>query len=242
MVGHCQGFLCEWDEALARIEEGVRITRRLGLPHGEVFALESIAIIRMQRGEPEPASVGAAAALALARTVGSRRYESILLWILGRIELVEGDREGARAHCAEVRSIMQETGIGGFIGALVCGSEAILAANPTEARRALAEGEDWLTRGSLGHCHFWYRADAIDVALALGDPPLALHHCTELEAYTATEPLPWSDFHVARGRALAAFERSSGAAERAALVALRERAVALGFKQTLPAIDALLGR
>ena len=129
-----------------------------------------------------------------------------------------------------------------IIGAPLCAGEAKVASDPSAARRALAEGEAWLDRGSLGHCHYWYRADAIDVALALADHDLALHHCAALEAYAAAEPLPWSDFHVARGRAMVAFDRLPDEAGRAALATLRERAVALGFKGALPAIDAALRR
>jgi hypothetical protein len=235
-------YSCEWDAALAHVEEQLRIARRLALPHSEVFALESVAILHLQRGENEQAAAAARAGLDLAREVGSRRYEAILLWVLGELSMRSGDRDGAAAHFAEGRAIMQATGIGGFIGAPLCAGEAKVAFDPPAACRALAEGEDWLARGSIGHCHYWYRADAIDVALALADHDLALHHCAALEAYAAAEPLPWSDFHVARGRAMVAFDRLPDEAGRAALAALREQAVTLGFKSALPQIDAALRR
>jgi class 3 adenylate cyclase/tetratricopeptide (TPR) repeat protein len=242
MVGHCSAYLCEWDAALADIEEAARITRRLALPHGEVFALESLAMVCLHRGERERAAASAIAGLDLARSVGSRRYESILLWVLAEVAIAGGDRETARARLAEVRAIMEATRIGGFIGALLCSGEARVANDPETARGALAEGEQWLARGSLGHCHLWYRADAIAVALALADHDLALHHCAALEAYAAAEPLPWSDFHVALGRALVAHRRAPGEASRAALAAVRERAVALRFPGALARIDAALRR
>jgi hypothetical protein len=153
-----------------------------------------------------------------------------------------GERALARTRCAESRTIVEATGIGGFIAAPLCACEALLADDPATARAVLAEGEGWLARGSLGHCHFWYRADAIDVALALRDHELALHHCVALEAYASAEPLPWSDFHIARGRAMVAFARAPGEAERGALAEVRERARALGFKGALPALDKALSR
>jgi class 3 adenylate cyclase/tetratricopeptide (TPR) repeat protein len=238
MMAHCHGFLCRWDEALRTVSEAVTIARRLALPHAQMFALESLALVRLNRGESEPAAIAADASLKLAREIGSRRFESILLWVLGRLAIRGGDRDAARRHYREVRTIMESMGIGGFIGALLCAGEAQVADAPETVRRALAEGEGWLAQGSLGHCHYWFRADAIDASLALGDPDAALHHCDALAAYAAAEPLPWSDFHVARGRALVAWRRRRDDAARADLEALRARAVALGLVPALSSIVA----
>jgi hypothetical protein len=43
----------------------------------------------------------------------------------------------------------------------------------------------------------------MDDALALGEWPRALAHAAALESYTAAEPLPYSDFLIARARVLA---------------------------------------
>ncbi|HEX4884458.1 MAG TPA: adenylate/guanylate cyclase domain-containing protein [Casimicrobiaceae bacterium] len=234
MMAHCNGFLCRWDEALRSVEEAVSIARRLALPHAQMFALESLALVRLNRGEGEPAASAAEESLKLARDIGSRRFEAILLWVLGRLAIRSGDRDAARRHYRDVRTIMETTGIGGFIGPLLCAGEAQVAGAADDVRRALAEGASWLERGSLGHCHYWFRADAIDAALALGDADAALHHCDALAAYAAAEPLPWSDFHVARGRALVAWRQRPDDAARARLESLRTQGAELGLSFVLP--------
>ncbi len=241
MMAHSRGFLCEWDASLADVEEAGRIARRLALPHAEMFALESLALVRLNRGERREAAQAAAASLALARAIGSRRFEAILLWVQGRLAVADGDHDGARGRFAEVRAIMEATGIGGFIGPLLCAGEARTARSAAAAREALAEGASWLARGALGHCHYWFRRDAVDVALSLGDPDLALHHADALAAYAADEPLPWSDFQVALARALVDWTRAPGPASRAALEARRADAAALGMRSAMPVIEAALG-
>ena len=60
----------------------------------------------------------------------------------------------------------------------------------------------------------------MQVALDLGDLHEVERFAQALEDFTAAEPLPWSDFFVARGRALAAHARGEGGT---ALVAELER-------------------
>jgi hypothetical protein len=62
-----------------------------------------------------------------------------------------------------------------------------------------------------------------------------------LEAFTSIEPLPRTDFFIARGRALAAFGR--GNRKDAAMQELRrlsDEAERIGLKIALPALDEAL--
>ena len=64
---------------------------------------------------------------------------------------------------------------------------------------------------------------------------------SSLEAYTRPEPLPWTDFFIARGRALAALGRGrDDAAHSAALIRLQYEGQRLGLMTALPAIEAAL--
>jgi hypothetical protein len=102
----------------------------------------------------------------------------------------------------------------------------------------MAQGEALLADGALSHSHFWYRGDAIDAALEAGDAAEARRHADALERYASVEPTPWSDFTVARARALA--DVIDGRADAPALRALRTRASALDLRAALPALDAAL--
>jgi hypothetical protein len=71
----------------------------------------------------------------------------------------------------------------------------------------LAQSEAIIRKGCVAHNQLRFYPDAMDVALDLGDWDEAVRYAAALEEYTHPEPLPWSDFFVARGRALAALGR-----------------------------------
>ena len=59
----------------------------------------------------------------------------------------------------------------------------------------------------MGHNHLWFFRCAIEASLHSHDWDGAERYARALADYTRPEPLPWSDFFVAYGRALAAFGR-----------------------------------
>jgi hypothetical protein len=66
-------------------------------------------------------------------------------------------------------------------------------------------------------------------------------HAAALERYTRSEPLPWADFFVARGRALVAHGRGSrGTVLAAELARLRDDAERIDLKSALPLLQAAL--
>ena len=66
-------------------------------------------------------------------------------------------------------------------------------------------------------------------------------HAAALEDYTRPEPLPWAEFHIARGRALATFGRGScDATLPAELRHLRDEGSGLGLHYALTRIGAAL--
>jgi hypothetical protein len=65
------------------------------------------------------------------------------------------------------------------------------------------------------------------------------HSAAGLEQFTQLEPLPFADFYVVRGRALAAFGRGRGDIEElaAALKCIRDEGERLGIRIALPSIE-----
>jgi hypothetical protein len=128
-----------------------------------------------------------------------------------------------------------------FIGPMILGILALAADHPEVRNDALTEGEALLTAGSASHNHLQFRRDAIDACLDAGDWIGAELHSTALETYTHDEPLPWSDFFAARGRALAAYGRGRRDAGLVAeLARLTEEGKRLGFKLSVPGIEVAL--
>jgi hypothetical protein len=94
----------------------------------------------------------------------------------------------------------------------------------------------------VGHNHFYFYVDAIDVSLELGDWDAAEGYATALEEFAESEPLPWSSYFAARGRALAAHGRGRRDPEiLAELRRLQDEAERVGFRTPLPPLKEALG-
>jgi hypothetical protein len=98
-----------------------------------------------------------------------------------------------------------------------------------------------MTRECVGHNQLRFYPDAIEVTLQLADYDEIERFAVLLEDYTRPEPLPWSEFFIRRGRALAAIGR--GARDRqlvAELNWLRNEGERLGYRLALPALEAAI--
>ena len=74
--------------------------------------------------------------------------------------------------------------------------------------------------------------------MARGDGEGVVRYADALEAYTSGEPLPWSNFLIARARALAAWGRGArDAASLAELARLRDQAASAGLGPLRAALD-----
>ena len=152
-----------------------------------------------------------------------------------------GAGAGAAELVREALAISRETGMA-YIGPGLLGWLALYTDDTDERRAALAEGEALLAAGSISHNYLFFYHAAIEAALATEDWAAAERYAAALEDYTRPEPLPWPDFIIARGRALAAWgrgERDPTAVER--LRSLRAHAERAGLHSALAALEAALG-
>jgi hypothetical protein len=107
----------------------------------------------------------------------------------------------------------------------------------------LAEGEALIRAGCVGHNQLRFYPDAMQVALDLADYDEAERYAAALEDYTKPEPLPWSQFFIGRGRALAAFGRGRRSAALCTEIhRLRDDGERIGLRTALPAIETALAR
>ena len=182
------------------------------------------------------------AALPLARALGAKRFEAQHWTLRAMLEMRLGDPLSARTHVDMALAICKEHGMG-FIGPMAYGVLASLETDPGARRRAMAEGEAQLTKGSVSHNHISLRDFGIDAALRAGEWQAAEECCRQLEDYTAAESLPQSDFLVRRGRALVRFGRGLGdPSVLAELSGLREEALRLELHVSLPALESALDK
>ena len=100
---------------------------------------------------------------------------------------------------------------------------------------ALAQGESLLAKGSVGHSYLHFYQLAIEAALAKSDWREAERYAGLLDQYTRAEQLPWSDFFVARARALARWGRNpTSETVRTQLRRYAAEALRTGLKNALP--------
>jgi hypothetical protein len=119
---------------------------------------------------------------------------------------------------------------------------ALYTDDAEERQAALAEGEALLNAGGLvSHNYLLFYRAAIEAALDTGDWDAAERYAAAAEDYTRSEPLPWIDFIIARGHALAAWGRGQrDSATSAALGRLLDEARRIGWAAVLPALEAAL--
>jgi hypothetical protein len=147
----------------------------------------------------------------------------------------------AEADAKEAVAVTRETGPA-FMGPFALGTLALATGDPAVRQAALEEGEALLRKGAVGHNHLLLRRDAIDACLDAGDWDGAERFAAALEDYTSAEKLAFSDFYIARARALAAHGRRATAAAVPAseLERLRDTGERLGLRVALPQIDAAI--
>jgi tetratricopeptide (TPR) repeat protein len=221
--------------------QGAALAARLSDPRAELLSRALIgAVAARTLGDFDLAAVHLAASRELAAKLDAKRFFGQALGDAALTALGQGDRKRARSLVHEALASIGEAGRL-FYGPALYGVLARASDTAADRMEALRAGEALLDAGAVSHNHFWFGANAIEVMLEQGDWSGAERYCARLESYTAREPLPWSDFVIARGRALARFGRGERSAElRTSVAGLREAAVHAEINVALPALDAAL--
>ncbi|HVN35510.1 MAG TPA: hypothetical protein VMU96_09685, partial [Casimicrobiaceae bacterium] len=201
MAGHCRIYLMEFDEGAADMELARVLACQVGDRHGEMFAVESLALLLTFCARYADAEPMLERAAAFAEMLGARRYQAVLLAALAETLFATGRREEARAQNARALALATASGIH-FCGPLVFALEARMHDAERERERSWAKAATLIAERGIGHSPIAFHRLAIDDALERGEFPRALAHADALERYTAAEPLPYTDFLIARSRVL----------------------------------------
>ncbi|MGD9834174.1 MAG: AAA family ATPase [Piscinibacter sp.] len=224
--------------ALDNAEQSVALAERVGHRRAQVVSHLTAGWVLLDLLELERASSHIERGLALAESIGARRFVPFLRESLARLQHLRGEPAAARASivlaCEEVDSL----GLRAFIGPWLLGTRALLAATAQECDQGLRLGESWLDEGCIGHNHFRFAAAAIAATLARGDTGAALHHARRLADYTRDEPTPWSRLHIEWAEAAA---EPVAAARAQRLARLADAAAAAGLRALLPHLQRCAG-
>jgi tetratricopeptide (TPR) repeat protein len=214
--------------------------RAVGHDRAELIAQSSCYICFFNMGEMARARDHVERAKVLIEKIGARRFMARALQFEGKIELWEGHQTKALACLRQALAISRETGIQ-YAGPSILADIAFATGDPNERRAVLQEGEELLEKGSLSHNYFGFYGLAIDISLKWQDWEGAERYAAALEDYTCQEPLALCDLLIARGRALAAFDRGQrDEATVSELRRLRNKAERIGLKVALPALEEAL--
>ena len=188
-------------------------------------------------GEHELLETHAEGQMACAMALGSRTWQPTgLLWKAISLQR-RGRNPEARDLLMEAASITREVGRA-FNAGRILGALALVAADDTGRNAALEEGEAALREGAVSHNYFWFYRLAMDALIGAREWGRVEAYADALEDYTRAEPLPYSEFFIDRGRALAAFGRGKRDEETMReLRRLRNEADGAGFRVAIQALD-----
>jgi class 3 adenylate cyclase/tetratricopeptide (TPR) repeat protein/ABC-type transport system involved in cytochrome c biogenesis ATPase subunit len=237
MVGWCRMYLNELREAvadgMAAAEAAAKIRHRRAEMLGRLLA----GFVGMDLGEFVLAKLQLDLALELARKLGAGNFEAEALAHKAHALCLEGRHAEARVYAEEALTITRRSGMT-FIGPYVLAVFARTTDDQSIRQGALKEAEDILRAGCVSHNHFWFCREAIDICVETGAWNEIGRFAAALEDYTRDQPLPLSDFYIARGRALAAFGRGARDGKTIAdLERLRDQALAIGLKSHLTPLE-----
>jgi class 3 adenylate cyclase/tetratricopeptide (TPR) repeat protein len=242
MFAHTRMYLNELHEAVRDGLACIRLAGEIGHLRAEINGHNAMVFVLYDLGDWERAKVHMERSRELLERLGARRFLPGLLRYQARILYGEGHKGQALKLLERAMEISRETGLA-FDGPRTLVFLAYATDDRKVREESLAEAERIIAEGCVGHNSLFFYRDAIDVALKLGQWEEAERYAAALEAFTQAEPLPWSDFFIARGRALAARGRGcTDAANTRELERLRDQAERVGLATALPAIQQALAR
>ncbi|WFU41341.1 AAA family ATPase [Bradyrhizobium sp. CB82] len=189
-------------EALAAVEMGAKVGHR----RAQTIAHHAAYHARHALGEFAAAQTNVDAALDLARQLKARRFEAEALAFGAELHRLAGRRDEAHAAIREALAISAETGMA-YFGPIYYGILALIEEDEAPRRAALLDGEALLSDNVVAHNHLLFRKDAVEASMMLHDWNEAERHAAALEEFVRPEPLPWTDFIIARARTFAAIGR-----------------------------------
>lgn len=239
-IAHTMVYFRPQAEALAAALDAGAAAAKVGHLRAELNARVAACFALSNLGDVEAGRCQTELAQSLIRRLGAWRFEASCLRPLGRSMLAEGLRAEALQILHQAVEVCRKTSMP-FEGPRTLGTLALAIEDPKERRPVLAEAEEIIQAGCVGHNPLWFYTDAIEVALELVDYDEAERFAAALEDYASPEPLPWTDFFAARGRVLAAIGRGKeDDAIRSELRRLEDEARRLGLILALPRLEAAL--
>lgn len=240
MRGIARMYALRFDEGMKDAITSASHARRIHNLRAEAISRQSIGYLAIESEKFDEAEHALLEAMQLCRRLGSGNLGAAAQSHYGRLLYELGRRREAISAIREAYANVRESGLR-FVGPSILGYLAMATDDPQERIQALHEGEHLLRQGSVSHNYFRFYRFAMEVSLEDGNWDETERYASGLEEYTGAEPLPWTDFFIERGRALAAHGRGDRGEETLdSLARLSARAQSCGFASAGRALDAAL--
>lgn len=237
MIGTVRRYLFECHEAITDLRNAVEMAVKVGNLRTEMIARNIFGELLIDAGDLTAAYHSISGALAISETLDNRRYRAYILYELGRALWYDPNRYGeARLVLDDALALSRGTDVS-FVGPRILAALAL--AEAPSPFILLDEGEALVRAGCLSHNALWFYRDAIETSTRAAAWEKAEYYATELKHYTSSEPLPWADFFIARGRVLGALgRRQRNAAVTEEVLRLRGEAARMRLQTASSALDS----
>ncbi len=237
MAAHMRHWCNEFEGAVQDSLIAIDAAQRVGHTRTEMIAHRVMYCVLFDMAHFDRAEEHLRRERALAERLGAHRFQSLSLALEAQLKAHSGSHGQALDLLDQAIAICRTTGVG-FSGPTVFGILALITKDPGVRQDSLREGEHLLKTGSVGHNYFRFYRYAMETSLRVNNWDEADRYATALEDYTQCEPLPWTDFCVARTRALVELgrgRRDDVAMHR--LCHLRDDAKRVGFNAALTELE-----
>lgn len=191
----------EWREANDYNREALALAERAGARRAAMIAHHCSYFALFEADELDAARVHAAKSDEIAIALGAKRFEAESKMFFAELAMVDGKMEEARQFTELAYQLCEETGLN-YMGPIVLGLRAELAADEDERARHIAKAQAILASGAPSHNHMYFNSHMMTASLKRRDWAAAEKFTQALEAYAAKEPFPWAQFLIDRARVL----------------------------------------
>jgi len=241
MLAATNTYALKFGENIALSEEAIETSVTIGDYRAEVLARGSACYFLIQLGRHDQALEASQRAAELAQKTGLTAFIAANLRHKSYAYLEKGQLSHALAEAEQAWELIVKGGTARFTGPLILGIIARASTDPKHQDWAIDEGYKILEQGAVAHNHLFFNRDVMEHCLGQNDW-VRLDRATDaLEYFTKAEPLPWSNFFIARARALRDFQQGQHRDDAIkTLRQLKQQAEQVGLTIALPRINEAL--
>lgn len=199
--------------ALKEAKASSELAAKVGHARAEIVARLTTGWILASMAELPAAETEINKGLELAGNLGAKRFEPFLEETLAEIALTAGDKEKAEKISEAALDKLRDLNAMSFIGPWVLSTAARATSDLNRMHVLLNEGEQLLAQGCVGHNYYRFYKNAMEACIESDELKEACRYADLLGAYTQNEPTPWSDFFIARTRAIVDARNGEGSKE-----------------------------